>query len=423
MPDTEVYLEKLSLFGRLLRQEGMVVSPKETEDACTVLLSLGLEDRNRVKTALRAVYAKSRDEQLRFDRVFDGFFLTEDQIRVIDKKHTEQEQQRQEAIRQAEQELPGQGEAYSEAEKEAYSLLSEQDKQKLRSAKERFANGPDRSEALYNNFINSIFAKYIQEQQMRMEDAALGAEAVDPEMGLIFRDISEFQDQEIPRAVAYIQTLASQINGELTKSRKKSGRSSALDFRRTIRRGLETGGSFYRLAYKVRKKKRKQLLILCDVSASMIRFSEFALRLILALNDCADSSRVILFSESSAEADRFHLQNMDLFREYVRDSGIYGKGTDLNGALKRINEERPPALSASTVLIIVSDAMTVNAAQSCNEILRARARAGKVLFLNPIAERKWKFSNCIQAASKCCTMIPCSTLAELGAACRKLAFL
>ena len=91
MIDTEVYLEKLLLFGGLLRKEGMEVSPKENEDACRVLLSLDMSDRQSVKTALRTVYAKSRDEQLKFDRIFDSFFLSEDAIRAIDKKHQQEE--------------------------------------------------------------------------------------------------------------------------------------------------------------------------------------------------------------------------------------------------------------------------------------------------------------------------------------------
>ena len=70
MIEHTVYLEKMSAFGRLLRQEGLSVSPKETEDACRILIALGLEDRDRVKTALRTVFAKSREEQLTFDRVF-----------------------------------------------------------------------------------------------------------------------------------------------------------------------------------------------------------------------------------------------------------------------------------------------------------------------------------------------------------------
>ena len=55
MVDYEVYLEKLALFGRILRQEGLEVSPNETADACRILLELGFEERQVVKTALRTV--------------------------------------------------------------------------------------------------------------------------------------------------------------------------------------------------------------------------------------------------------------------------------------------------------------------------------------------------------------------------------
>ena len=423
MLDTEVYLEKLSIFGRLLRDEGLEISPKETADACSILLELGLSDRETVKTALRAVYAKSRDEQLRFDRIFDSFFISEDAIRAIDKKHQREELEKRKAIEEAERELSNQNAYYDDLQKEAYSNLSEEKKKHLRELQEKYNNYTERSAELYAGFIHSVFAKYILEEQIRLEDAALGAGAIDPEIGLLFKDISEFQDKEIPKAVMYINTLASQINGELTKSKKRSGKSSALDFRRTIRKGLETGGSFYKLAFKTKHKKRKQLLLLCDVSASMIQFSEFALRFIQSLNQSAESSRVILFSEESVEADKFHLQNMDLFREYIKSCGIYGKGTDLGKALSKINNEKPAALSSSTVLIIVSDAKTINPEGSCRELSIARSKAGKVICLNPIPERKWKYSSSIMAATQYCDMLPCSTLAELGAACRRLALM
>ena len=77
MAEPTVYLEKLSLFSRALRKEGLLVSPMETADASQILISLGLEDREQVKTALRTVYAKSREEQASFDRVFDDFFVSE----------------------------------------------------------------------------------------------------------------------------------------------------------------------------------------------------------------------------------------------------------------------------------------------------------------------------------------------------------
>ena len=53
MTDHLVYLEKMSAFARMLKREGLPVSPKETEDACRILINLGMDDREKVKTALR----------------------------------------------------------------------------------------------------------------------------------------------------------------------------------------------------------------------------------------------------------------------------------------------------------------------------------------------------------------------------------
>jgi uncharacterized protein with von Willebrand factor type A (vWA) domain len=423
--DLGVYLEKLALFGRILRQEGLDITPNETADAVRILMELGFDDRTVVKTALRTVYAKSRDEQLRFDRIFDSFFLSEDAIRALDKKHTEQELEHAKAVEQAERELQGEADSlfYNEAQKEAYASLTEEEKQRLQNMKDRFMGPDSRNPELYANMIHSVFARSLMEQQMMLEDAAAaGQMAIDPEVGLLFRDISQFEDSEIPKAVYYIQDIAKRINGELTQKRKRSGRAAALDFRRTIRKGLETGGNFYRLAYRRRRMRKKQIVVLCDVSGSMIQFSEFVLRFIQSLNQASGSSRVFLFSEELREADAFHLQNMDLFRDYVRESGVYGRGTDLGSALNKLNEEKPPVLSPATMLLIVSDAKTVNVPLAVHELLRARSRAGKVFWLNPIPERRWKYLNSSQTMAELCTMISCSTLAELGAACRRLAF-
>jgi len=422
MIDVDVYLEKLTLFAGLLRSEGFEVSPKETADACSILLSLDLSDRKTVKTALMTVYAKSRDEQLRFSKIFDSFFLSEDAIKALDKKHMEEELKRNQELQEAQKTLQksSPGSQYTEEEAAAFAQLSDKEKERLEKLKDHFSSRSQQSDKLYTEFIHTIFMKSIMEQQMMMEDGDTGLIAVDPEIGLMFKDISDFQDTEIPKAVMYIQGIASQINGEFTKRRNRIAHSGALDFRRTIRKGLETGGSLYKLAYKKPGKRKKQLLLLCDVSGSMIRFSEFALRLMQALNQSADSSRVILFSEDSAEADPFNLQNMDLFRDYVKKSGIYGRGTNLGAALKKINDERPSALSPSTVLIILSDVKSVDMNLALSELDRAASRAGKIFCLNPIPQSKWKYSQSIQAVGQRCTMLSCSTLNELGSACRRL---
>ena len=423
MAEPGIYLEKLSAFSRMLRLENLSVSPKETEDAARLLISLGLDDRERVKTALRTVYAKSREEQITFDRVFDGFFVSEETMRRQAKEQLQREQELEQHRREAEEELQLNGKPMDldEKQREAYAAMPEEARQRLRNFMEKYRGTAERNPALYGEFIHSVFAKAILEQQLLMENAGLGGQELDPEIGILYRDISEFKDTEIPRAIELIQAVAKSINGELAARRKSGGHMGKLDFRRTIRKGLETGGSFYRLAYRRKRTKRRRLVLLCDVSGSMVQFSEFALRFIQSLNQVSESSRVFLFSETMVEADAFRLQNMDLFRSYVKESGIYGRGTDLGTALETILTQKPPVLGASATLLILSDTKTIDQPRALRALAEAKRKSGRVIFLNPIPEGKWQYLRSVQSVAAVCTMVSSSTLRELAAACRRLA--
>ncbi len=418
MADPAVYLEKLSAFSRILRLEGLNVSPGETADAARILTVLGFTSREQVKTALQTIYAKSRQEQLIFDRVFDGFFLSEEAMRaqaqqaaIHDAEVAQARQEAQETVHLREM---------TPEQLDTYAAMPEEARQKLQRFMEKYKESAERNPDLYTNFIHSVFTKTLLEQQIRMEEAAVGGAAMDPELGLMYRDISQFKDTDIPKAISIIQTISRQINGELTAKRKKGGHSGKLDFRRTIRKGLETGGSLYRLKYKKKRNRRKHLVLLCDVSGSMIQFSEFALRFIQSLNQASESSRVFLFSEGLFEASAFSLQNMDLFRNYVSDSGIYGKGTDLGSALEQLCAMTPAVLNPSTTLLILSDTKTVEQNRAAAALLEAKRLSGKVLWLNPIPQSHWQHIRSVQTFASICSMVSCSTLNALASACRQL---
>ena len=422
MVEPAVYLEKLSAFSRMLRLEGLPVSPKETADACEILINLGFEDRTLVKTALRTVFAKSREEQRIFDRTFDGFFLSEEAMKAQATRRAQEEMQLEQARQQAMEELQlnGRPMEFTDDQREAYAMLPEENKEKLRNFMNRFRDNAERNPELYSNFIHSVFAKSILEQQLRLEDAGIGCADMDPDMGLLFRDISQFQDKEIPKAVAVIQKITQQINAELSYKRKNRGHSGSLDFRRTIRKGLETGGSFYKLKYKKKRQHKRHLVLLCDVSGSMVQFSEFVLRFILSMNNVSESSRCFLFSEEMREADAFSLQNMDSFREYVRQSGVFGRGTNLGRALPELCKMTPAALNDSTTLLILSDAQTVDRETAVRALLEAKRLAGQVIWLNPLAEHHWKHQKSAQIMASICTMVSCNTLHALSNACKRL---
>ncbi len=420
MDNAGVYLEKLSAFSRMLRREGLPISPKETADAARILTSLGMAERAQVKTALRTVYAKSREEQTVFDRIFDGFFLSEEAMKQQAQEHMQREQELEALREKADRELERVPMELSEDQRNAYAAMADKERQRLQDFMEKYRENARRNPELYTNFIHSVFAKAILEQQMLMEDAGTGVEGMDPDMGLMYRDISEFKDTEIPKAISLIRAVAQRLNGELSARRRNRGHSGQLDFRRTIRKGLETGGSLHKLRYKKKPKRKKHLVLLCDVSGSMMQFSEFALRFIQSLNQVSESSRTFLFSEGVFEADAFSLQNMDSFRTLIKESGIYGKGTDLGTALPTICAQKPAALNQATTLLILSDTKTIDQPRAVRALLDAKRQAGRVLWLNPIPENKWKYIKSVQTMAAICPMICCRTLRELAAACRRL---
>lgn len=420
-PSSAVYLEKMTEFSRLLRREGMTVGVQEIMDAAETLSIIGFEDRETVRIALRTVFAKSQNEQAAFSRIFDSYFVDEDTKKASARAMQEAEEELARRRAQMEEELTFQGKPIEIREdlKDVYVTMPEEEREKLKKRIDRYRDNADRAPGLYDNFIQSIFLKTLLEQQMLAEDAAVG-NADDPDADLLYREIATFQESDIPKAVALIQRIAQQLSGELTAKRKKGGHSGALDFRATIRKGLQTGGALTDLRYKKKRKRRRRLVLLCDVSGSMMQFSEFVLRFIKSISDTADRSRIFLFSEELREVGAFALQNMEGFRNYVRHSGLFGRGTDLGGALDKLCSVRPSVFGPSTILIVLSDAKTVDLAHAERALLCAKARTGKVVFLNPIPEKKWPYLKGCQSMSLLTTMLSCSTLGELARACRKL---
>ena len=161
MADPQIYLEKISGFSRLLQLEGLSVSPQETADACRVLIELGVEDREQVKTALRTVYAKSREEQISFDRVFDGFFLSVEALKELAKKRKEQQEELEQQRQQAREELEGQPLDLSQEQQDTYAAMPEKEKQRLRNFMEKYRENASRNPGLYDNFIHSVFTRAI----------------------------------------------------------------------------------------------------------------------------------------------------------------------------------------------------------------------------------------------------------------------
>ena len=111
---------------------------------------------------------------------------------------------------------------------------------------------------------------------------------------------------------------------------------------------------------------------------------------------------------------------MDLFRQFVREQNIYGKGTDFGTALETLCTKKPAPLGPATTLLILSDTKTIDQPRSIRALMEAKRQAGKVIWLNPIPESKWSYIRSVQGFNSLVTMVSCSTLHDLAQACKRL---
>jgi uncharacterized protein with von Willebrand factor type A (vWA) domain len=293
-----ISIENLVLFSKVLREAGIKAGIEETMDATRVIELLGLEDRETVRTALCSVYAKSKSEQLRFYNAFDAFFVGAHTRRKQEECKREAEEETAQRMREAEDELRYDGKPLelSRGLKTAYANLSRPEREQLQKYLS-FSTDNLRSSPFNERFIQKII-----EQRLMLDDvpAAAGSSidqvpAALPD--LLNKNLSDITDEEVPHVIALISLLVKRINGEISREYRRSGKSGRLDFRKTIHNSLRTGGSFYHLRYKNRRRSKKKIIILCDVSGSMLKFTQFAIRFIKSMSDVADRSEAFLFSE------------------------------------------------------------------------------------------------------------------------------
>ena len=412
----EVYTSNLTRFMGMLRQNGLAVGIKESRDAFVVINELGVGDRENLKLALQAILAKSEKEKEIFSACFNAYFVSQEEWEERLRKEQEAEEQRRQQMEAANQELTFNGEPLKVREelKAVYIQLSEERRKEMQEYLQNFPNPVRNSAVLYTNYIS-----HMVEQQLLKEEGELYENQKVTEENLLYKNIGDFAEEEIPRALTLIQNLTRQLNKKLLIRRKKAGKTGTLDFKRTIRLGLQTGGSFRKLAYRHRSRKRKKLLLLCDVSASMLRVSEFALRFIQSMNDTAEGARTFLFSEQLQEVDVFAMQDMDAFADYVKGSSLWCKGTNIGGILQRLLQIEPAVVNGNTIVLIISDAQTVNIPLTESMVEELQRKCSKIYWFNPVSGRRWEESKSIRTLRPYCTMLGCSTLDELALACEK----
>jgi len=400
------YAENLSRFLNTLRDDGLLIGANESMDAIALFSELDLSERADVCESLKALVAKSPKDRRVFNKRFDEFFvgkvvLTEREV-IKDIKDA----QRRHRIETARESLPG----YDVPDElaEAYAEATGERKEWLKNMLD-YAQDGNRNLPLMKEYLKRIATGWLT------SEAGYGLDAPDDSEDILHKNLMSITEDEVPQALRLIEALVRRINLTAERRRRRTGRRGMPDLRRTIHSSLRTGGVPVKPVYKKRPRASRKFLILCDISESMVLFSEFALLFIAALGRESGKTRAFIFSEGVAEIG---LNDLTRFEKTVRSSSLWRRGTDVGGALNYLLETRPPVLDAQTTIIVLSDAKTVAqpVAEAALDSVNERVRT--IIWLNP--DRK--FSSFAEHLAKQVIMLRASSIDELARACTRLVY-
>ena len=100
-----------------------------------------------------------------------------------------------------------------------------------------------------------------------------------------------------------VHPLARRLAARLA-ARRRLGREGRLDFRRTVRASLGTGGVPVATHHRPRRPHKPELVVLCDVSGSVAGFAHFTLMLTAALREQFARVRAFAFVDTCDEVTR-----------------------------------------------------------------------------------------------------------------------
>jgi len=162
-----------------------------------------------------------------------------------------------------------------------------------------------------------------------------------------------------------------------------------LDFRRTLRSALKTGGQGIEMEYRSKKLSKSRIVILADISGSMDIYTRRILKLLYHLSNTIQRSMIFGFSTEVVPLNRY-LQGKSLKEAsdlISRNVEIWSSGTRIGSALQELIAKYPGVLRASTIFVVISDGWELGDLETFRSSLRQiRRYVRKIIWLNPQAD-------------------------------------
>jgi uncharacterized protein with von Willebrand factor type A (vWA) domain len=340
---------RLAAFVRTLRDQSFAVGARETEDAAKVLASdIGTRPAY-VRHAFKALFSARYADWSKFDDIFDAFWLGRGM---------------KAAVRSRIQTSSPQGTNLRD-------LSSGQD---LGSSTPGLGDQATTDGEADDDGDPSGVG--------RME----GASRIETVAATDFRKIND--PAALATAHALAERLARQMRVRLTRRHTADQRGRRIDFRRTIRRSIQSGGTPLKIVRLQRAQKPLRLVVLLDVSGSMSQYTAIFVRFIHGvLMHFRESEAFLIHTSlshiSPALAERDAARALD--RLSLIAQGV-GGGTRIGESLATFNKwHARRAINSRTCVMIVSDGYDTGTPELLGAEMRQLARrCRRIVWLNPM---------------------------------------
>ena len=221
---------------------------------------------------------------------------------------------------------------------------------------------------------------------------------------------------ELRRAVA---PLARRLAVRLS-ARRRLGREGRLDFRKTVRASLGTGGVPVVTHHRPRKVHKPELVVLCDVSGSVAGFSHFTLMLTQALREHFTGVRAFAFVDSTDEVTRFFRPGADVVDAVARigreaDVVSFDGHSDYGNAFEVFADRWPAAIGPKTSLLVLGDGRTNYRPPGLPVVADLVRRSRSAHWLNPEPRRLWgSGDSAADRYGELIDMVECRNAAQLS---------
>ena len=419
-------------FFDCLRMAGVRVSISEILDVFIALTYIDVMNKEMVRVTVSSFVAKSEEEKKIFNEAFYRFFIpAEIKKQQGNEINRQMKQEKEEILREvSELKFKDQPIEIKEENKQIYSSLSKADKESILEFLKKTSTGKNVKTDFLPIVEQMINSKLISLQQKSNagpvksrnvfsaipSEAGLLAQQVNEKLkeenNLLYKSISDIKEDQIPRVLQLIKDFIKKYR-KISRKFRKTNKKKRLDLKSTIRSNQKTGGIQFNLEYKTKPRKKVKYLMLCDVSASMIKFSSFVFQFIMGMSSGNSLVDTYIFSEGVANIKVNAFLSGSTFEKQVKESPIWNKGTNLYTSLKDLEGLNKKIFSPATILIIVSDAKTVDGGPAIEKLQSLKAKMKSILWFNPIPESEWGGIKDMEGFKKYCKVFDCSTLDKL----------